>query len=241
MNAAQVAAWAVHLYTATGVLLGLAALAAISSEAYGAAFAYMAVATLIDSTDGALARRFEVKRVLPHFDGARLDDIVDYFNYVIVPVVLVHRAELVPEGTIGLVVGCLPILASAYGFCQADAKTADHFFKGFPSYWNIVVFYLYALRAPLSFNVFVLVVLSIMVFVPIRYLYPSRTPRARRTTYVLGIGWAVMMLVLLVQLPQPSRLLTIISLFFPAYYFGMSFHLHFDSPSPVGSQSKDSP
>jgi phosphatidylcholine synthase len=230
MRGAELAAWGVHLYTALGAALGFLALEAIFRSAYGAAFAWMALATWIDSTDGALARRFRVKEVLPHFDGARLDDIVDYLNYVVVPMVLAYVAGLVPQGAAGFCIAAAPLLASAYGFCRTDAKTPDHFFTGFPSYWNVVVLYLYALRFPVLFNVLTLLIFSVMVFVPIRYLYPSRTPVARRRTYVLGAIWAVLLIVLLVQFPRPSRTLALISLFFPAYYLGMSFHVHFNYP-----------
>lgn len=227
MTTAQLAGWTVHLYTASGAVVGLIALDAISRGTYGAAFIWLAIATGIDATDGALARRLRVKEVLPSFDGARLDDIVDYLNYVVVPVVLAHTAGLLPPGPLGFLVAACPLLASGYGFCQIDAKTADHFFKGFPSYWNVVVLYLYVLRIPLWFNVVTLVVLSIMVFVPIRYLYPSRTPIARHRTYALGLIWAGLLGVLLWQFPTPSRTLAIASLYFPAYYFAMSMHLHF--------------
>ncbi len=221
------AAWGVHLYTALGAVLGFLALEAIAVESYGWAFFLMAIATFIDSTDGTLARRMRVKQVLPHFDGARLDDIVDYLNYVVVPIVLAYHAGLIPRGAVGLCIGSLPLLASGYGFCQLDAKTEDHFFKGFPSYWNVVVFYLYALGSPLWFNTSILIILSILVFVPIRYLYPSKNRTAQRTTYALGIIWAVCMFTLMAQFPTPSRGLARFSLFFPIYYVAISFHLHF--------------
>jgi phosphatidylcholine synthase len=221
------AAWGVHFYTGFGAVLGFLALEAIAGGRYGLAFAWLAVATFIDSTDGTLARRFRVKDVLPHFDGTRLDDIVDYLNYVVVPIVLAYHAGLIPQGAVGLFVGSLPLLASGYGFCQIDAKTDDHFFKGFPSYWNVVVFYLYALGSPAWINNVLLIVLSILVFVPIGYLYPSKNPTLQRTTYVLGSLWGVLMLALLLQFPHPSRQLAWVSLFFPAYYFAISLHLHF--------------
>ena len=227
----RLAAWAVHFYTAFGSVLGLLALDAIARQGYPAAFAWMALATFIDSTDGTLARRARVKEVLPHFDGARLDDIVDYLNYVVVPIVLAYHAGLVPHGGVGLFIGALPLLASGYGFCQVDAKTDDHFFKGFPSYWNIVVFYLYTLGTPVWLNNVVLAGLAILVFVPIRYLYPSRNPTARMTTHVLGIAWAACLIVVLLQFPTPSRTLAAASLYFPIYYIGMSLHLHFRQPS----------
>ena len=221
------AAWGVHFYTAFGAVLGFLALEAIAVESYGWAFFLMAIATFIDSTDGTLARRVRVKQVLPNFDGARLDDIVDYLNYVVVPIVLAYHAGLIARGPSGLCIGSLPLLASGYGFCQLDAKTEDHFFKGFPSYWNVVVFYLYALGSPLWFNNSVLIVLSILVFVPIRYLYPSKNRTAQRTTYALGVVWGVCMFTLMAQLPTPSRGLATLSLFFPIYYFAISLHLHF--------------
>jgi phosphatidylcholine synthase len=226
MNRPTVAAWSVHFYTALGAVLGFLALESIARDQYGLAFLWMAVATFIDSTDGTLARRFRVKQVLPNFDGARLDDIVDYLNYVLVPIVLAYDAGLVPADTVGRLVCAAPLLASGYGFCQTDAKTEDHFFKGFPSYWNIVVFYLYALGTPVWLNVSLLLLFAVLVFVPIRYMYPSRNPTARRTTYALGIVWGIMMFALLAQFPEPSRPLAWATLYFPAYYMAMSLHLH---------------
>jgi phosphatidylcholine synthase len=224
----MIAAWAVHLYTGLGALLGLLALDAAARASYGAAFGWLALAMAIDCTDGTLARRAQVKCILPNFDGARLDDIVDYLTYVFVPIVLAWQAEgILPESPGRAFIAALPLLASGYGFCQADAKTPDHFFKGFPSYWNVVVFYLYCLRAPTWVNAAVLALFSVLVFVPIRYLYPSRTATARTITIVLGIVWTIMVLTLLRQFPQPSRGLALLSLFFPVYYLGFSMYLHF--------------
>ncbi len=227
MSGRVLAAWSVHFYTALGAALGFFALEAAADGRYGVAFAWMALATFIDATDGTLARRVRVKEVLPHFDGSKLDDIVDYLNYVVVPVVIAYHAALIPHGTAGLVIGSAPLLASGYGFCQTDAKTADHFFKGFPSYWNVVVFYFYVLTTPVWFNVAILITFSVLVFVPIRYLYPSRNPVAQRTTHGLGVVWAACIVALLVQFPEPSRQLAWLSMFFPIYYFAVSFHVHF--------------
>lgn len=225
------AAWGVHLYTAIGAPLALIALVASGRGWFGLAFICMAIATFIDATDGQLARRINVKQVLPQFDGSRLDDIVDYLNYVVVPIVLAYQAGLLPDGLWGLAIASAPLLASGYGFSLEEAKTADaaanYSFTGFPSYWNIVVFYLYAFGMPVFLNVAILLTLSVLVFVPIRYLYPSRTTIARGTTYVLGTVWALIMVALLAQFPEPSRSLAVVSLFFPIYYIGMSLYVHF--------------
>ena len=103
----------------------------------------MVAATFIDATDGVLARR--AQREGAHcrgFDGARLDDIVDYVTFVFVPALFLYQSGALPYGWAGGVAAAI-LLSSAYGFAAADAKTNDHFFTGFPSYWNIVALYLH--------------------------------------------------------------------------------------------------
>jgi phosphatidylcholine synthase len=134
------------------------------------------------------------------------------------------RAHLLPEQD-GLWLAAMPVLSSAYGFCRSDAKTADHFFLGFPSYWNIVFFYLYALQTALWINAFVIIALSIMVLVPVRFIYPSRSPRFRYQLNAVGAIWGVAILYLIFKLPNPPRWLLLASLMFPAYYTALSLWL----------------
>src|SRR4051794_32636358 len=127
----------VHVYTALGlVAAGGIAVCILDGrpEAFRAAFLLMFIATLIDATDGTLARLVKVKQVLPGFDGRRLDDLIDYQTYTSLPLLLIWRAELLPPGQEAWLLA--PLLASAYGFCQVAAKTDDGYFLGFPSYWN---------------------------------------------------------------------------------------------------------
>ena len=220
----QLAAWGVHLLTASGAIVGFLALVAIHEGRYDWAFCWMALALAIDSVDGSLARAVGVKRVLPHFDGTRLDDLVDYFNYTVVPVVLIYSAERLPD-SVALLVSAAVLLASAWGFCQTEAKTEDGYFKGFPSYWNVIVFYLFALETPPSVTAGVLVTFAILVFVPIYYVYPSRSPRLRTLTIVLAAAWGAAILAALAGLPEPPRRLLLGSLLFPAYYIALSVYL----------------
>src|SRR4051812_8461124 len=96
MSGSFVLAWLVHLYTALGAVIAFAAIVSIEERLFAQTFWLMFLAGAIDATDGALARAARVKELLPWFDGARLDDIVDYANYVLVPVVFLFRAELLP-------------------------------------------------------------------------------------------------------------------------------------------------
>ena len=217
-------AWLVHIYTALGAVLGLYTILAVEEANFRLAFLLMACTVIIDATDGALARAARVKQIIPWFDGTLLDNLVDYLNYVIVPSLLMLRAHLLPEQD-GLWLAAMPVLSSAYGFCRSDAKTADHFFLGFPSYWNIVFFYLYALQTALWINAFVIIALSILVLVPVRFIYPSRSPRFRYQLNALGAIWGVAILYLIFRLPNPPRWLLLASLMFPAYYTALSLWL----------------
>lgn len=224
MPTSLVLAWLVHLYTALGAVVAFAAIIQIEQRRFSEALWLMFLAVVIDATDGTLARAARVKERLPWFDGARLDDIVDYTTYVLVPVYFIYRAELLPAQD-SWWLAPLPLLASAYGFCQQDAKTSDHFFQGFPSYWNVLAFYFHVMKSPLWINGFVMIVLAILVFVPLRYIYPSRSPKQRGVVNTLGILWALLLAIILHQLPDPSPALVIASLAFPAYYTALSFWL----------------
>jgi len=223
--AQRAAAWGVHLYTATGALTGFAATLAVIAGDYRTAFLWLAAATFVDATDGMLARLAHVKARVPTFDGGRLDDIVDYLTYVFVPVLLLHHAGALPPGW-GVAVASVVLLSSAYGFASEDAKSDDHFFTGFPSYWNIVAVYLLALGLPPMVNAGILLTFSILVFVRIGYIYPSRTPVLRGLTLGLGGLWALMVVAVILALPDPPMLLVIGSLYFPVYYTVLSFTLH---------------
>jgi phosphatidylcholine synthase len=224
MTPRRLLAWLVHFYTALGAVIAFIAILYIERLGFREAFLLMALAVFIDASDGTLARWTRVKELLPGFDGDRLEDIIDYLNYVMVPSLLLVRAELLPQQDAVWLVA-FPLVASAYGFCQKEAKTADHFFLGFPSYWNVVALYLYVLGAPLWFNAFLLLIFSILVFVPIRYVYPSRSPYYRALTNILGIAWGIAVLAIIYLLPEPPRALVYGSLFFPIYYVCLSLWL----------------
>jgi phosphatidylcholine synthase len=224
-RARQLFAWGVHAYTALGAVAAFAMTAAVFQGRYQGAFLLMVAATVIDGTDGLFARWARVKELTPDFDGARLDDIVDYLTFVFVPALLLYHAGMLPLQWGGLVVSAM-LLSSAYGFSAADAKTEDYFFTGFPSYWNIVALYLYAARLPPAVNATVLLVLSALVFVRIGYVYPTRTPVLRGLTIALCAIWGALVLLMILMLPEVPGVLLIGSLYFPVYYVVLSFVLN---------------
>jgi phosphatidylcholine synthase len=231
-------AWCVHFYTALGLVCAAGIIYRLfqgGGDAFRDAFALMLVATLIDATDGTLARAVRIKEVLPGFDGRRLDDLVDFLTYTALPLLLIWRTGLLPPGTEAWLL--LPLLASAYGFCQVSAKTDDGYFLGFPSYWNLVAFYLYVLQPlPGWVSLALVIALALLTFVPSRYLYPSQGGRLNRLTSLLGALWAGFVVAILCLLPpaalspdtaadHPARVLAVVSLYFPVYYMAASWFI----------------
>jgi phosphatidylcholine synthase len=219
-------AWLVHMYTASGAVLAFLAAWGVVHGYDRVALGAMFVATIVDATDGMLARRARVKEVLPQVDGARIDDIVDYMTFVLVPMLLLDSAGGLPSAAEIPVVAAV-MLSSMYGFVAPDAKTSDHFFTGFPSYWNVIVLYLLLFRTAPGVNAAVLLALSGLVFVRIGYVYPSRTPAFRRTTLTLGAIWTAAIGAIVWLWPFPPAWLAIGSLLFPVYYLVLSLVLHF--------------
>lgn len=217
-------AWMVHLYTATG-LIAAAGMAVLivrgGEESFRGVIALMIVATVIDATDGTLARRWRVREVLPGFDGRRLDDIVDYQTYTSLPLLFIWRTGLLSGNEAWWLL--LPLLASVYGFAQSDAKTDDHYFLGFPSYWNVVAMYLWWLQPSPLVVLAVVISLALLTFVPSLYLYPSYRGPYSRSTQLLCLIWAVLLVLIVAGFFSNPRPAILASVAFPVWYFGLSW------------------
>lgn len=217
----RILSYCVHLFTASGAALGTFALLAIASNRLDAAALMMLAALFIDGLDGTLARAVRVSVHTPEINGRRLDDIVDYLNFAIVPAVFMWGAEsVVHPGWLAA-----PVLASAYGFSREDAKTEDNFFLGFPSYWNILALYLWLLEIEPQTGTVWVAALSIAVFVPMKYLYPSKAEPMRLRVW-LGIGavvWTAALAVCVEWSDEVAPYFVLeLSLLYPAWYMWLS-------------------
>jgi phosphatidylcholine synthase len=216
-----VLAWGVHLFTATGAVWGFLALQSVFEHDWRMMILWMILAMCVDGFDGLLARWADVKTYADRVDGALLDNILDYLNYVVVPALFLIEAEILPYG-FRMLSACAILLVSAYQFTQTDAKTEDHHFKGFPSYWNIVAIYLLIMNLNPWINFALIAIFAILVFVPIKYIYPSRNTFLRgftlSFTYLYGaIGiWGVL------QYPNVPPWAVWASFIYVAYYVCLS-------------------
>lgn len=225
----KIAAYGVHLLTASGAALGLWSLILIYNGYYQQALWVLVASAVVDSVDGALARLAETKKHAAAIDGALMDNIVDFLTWTAAPLLWVYATMQLPAWVL---ISCA--IASAFGFSNARAKTDDYFFLGFPSYWNIVVFYLFLLNLPVTFASVILLIFAVTVFLPVKFVYPTRTPFLRSLTLLLGALFVLQFLALIYFFDESSPLLIYTSFLFPFYYFGLSFYLNIKTTETSG-------
>lgn len=221
--------WLIHAFTASGAFIGLLSLLAIYQHNWLLALWLMSAAIMIDAVDGMFARMIKIRQAVPEIDGALLDNIVDFFNYTLVPCFFLLVTDLLPPHWRLLCVMAITF-SSAYQFTQVDAKTSDHFFKGFPSYWNIAVFYLFFWQMSDTTNMIILLSLAVLSFVPIKYIYPSRLDYLTNNNYLrfsmvlITICWGAATSGLLWLYPRSNHFLVAISVGYMLLYFGISLY-----------------
>lgn len=226
----KLVAWSVHAFTASAACVGLLTLAKIYQHEYKHALWLMAIAIVIDALDGTLARLVRVKSVLPNIDGALLDNLVDYVNYVITPCFFLFvKSDMLPESISAYIIIAI-IITSSYQFTQADAKTPDHFFKGFPCYWNIAVFYMFIFQTSMFINAAILITFCILIFVPIKYVYPSRLDYLTESRFlkILMHGFSILYglcsAIILWTYPEINQTCLLLSLGYIIMYLLLSFY-----------------
>ncbi len=225
----KVRAYGVHVFTASGIIFAFLAIAELFEAAPDPrwVFVWLAIAVLIDAVDGPLARLWDVKTRAPRIGGHTIDDLVDYLNFTFIPLLMVWRMGWVPPPA-GLWV-VVAMGASLFGFANIAAKQeADGFFLGFPSYWNIVAFYvgLWAEQYP-PYGAYVsaaaIVILAGLTVAPVRFIYPNQAPSPWQGLVIGGaVGWLGLLLALLPSYPAVSPALMFVSLIYPVFYLGLS-------------------
>lgn len=196
-----IAAWSAHIFTALGASAGCMALLHVSMGDPKGAFLWLGLTLFIDGIDGTLARKARVSEVLPQFDGATVDNIIDYMTYVIIPAFIVYWEGLAP-GNWSIIAPVIMATVSVYHFGDEGHKTKDWYFKGFPALWNVVVFYLVMMHMPLAANLAIILVCAACTFVPIKVVHPMRVAFLRRTNILATVIWSVGSLLMLVLYPS---------------------------------------
>lgn len=203
--AAVARAWAVHAFTTSGVVLGFLAMVATLEGDRLAAFLWLGLALFVDGVDGALARKANVRAMTPAFDGAALDNVIDYFNYVAVPALMIYWFGMVPDGW-SLPAAAAVMAVSCYTFANLNLKTYDNYFTGFPAVWSLVVLYFHVLQTGPWTNLAVVAVCCALTFAPLKFTHPIRVRAWRRVTIPVTVLWAATSLRLVLIDPDAGRI-----------------------------------
>ena len=184
----RVTALFVHLLTATGAVFAMLSMLAAANHQWSLMFLWLVVAFAVDGIDGPLARRFDVKKYAPRFDGVLLDLIIDYLTYVFIPAFALFQSGLLPGWT-GWVTIIVITFASAMYFCDGNMKTKDKSFHGFPGCWNMVALVMFAIQPNFWIILTVVIVLAIAMFLPLKFVHPVRTNRWRFISLPITLLW----------------------------------------------------
>jgi len=223
-------AYLVHAFTASGLIAGFLAVLAINQEDWRLAMIYLVVALVIDGIDGTFARLVKVKEVLPKIDGKTIDYVVDFVNYAVVPTYFLYMAGMFP---VSLAIPCtaLILLVSAIYYGKEGMVSDDFCFIGFPVLWNLTAFYLYfVLDFSLAGNVFVVFILAVLHFIPIKIPYPSQSTRWKTLTIIMTILGIIIYAAILYFYPQNNNILTILAILVLLYFAVLSLVETFRKP-----------
>jgi len=184
----QIRALLVHLLTATGAVFAMLAMLAAIDRKWELMFLWLVVAFAVDGIDGPLARRYDVKQHAPEFDGVLLDLIIDYLTYVFIPAFALFKSDLLPGWT-GWLAIIVITFASAMYFADTRMKTKDNSFSGFPGCWNMVVLVMFAIEPNFWIILTLVTLLSVAMFVPLKFIHPVRTRRWRALSLPMAFAW----------------------------------------------------
>ncbi len=204
VTAPQAKAFSVHLLTASGSFLAFLSLVAASEQRWTAMFWWLGMALLVDGIDGPIARKLQVKAVLPTWSGDMLDNIIDYVTYVLIPAFALYQRGFMGEG-LSFASAAIIVISSAIYYADTSMKTKENFFKGFPVVWNMVVFTLFVIEPGEMASFAVVLIAAVLSFTPVYFLHPVRVQRLRSINLSIFLLWSALGGVALLQGMQADQ------------------------------------
>lgn len=197
---------ALHAFTATGVLVGMAALVAVLDGSARMAIIWLLVAQLIDGVDGPLARRLLPDEATTKFDGYVLDLVIDFVTCVLVPAAFLWQFRMVNHDRSGMIAVAALLMFSSLWFSRTDQQDDDSWFHGFPAAWNMVVPTLWLLDSSPTVTMIVVGCLSILTMTNIQFAHPVRVVQWRIWNMSAISVWAFGVLLGTIWSPQVPAL-----------------------------------
>jgi phosphatidylcholine synthase len=182
------AAWAVHAFTALGVIIGYEGLNSVIGGHARAAILWLVAALVLDGVDGPLARKLDVRNRIPTLDGNSLDLIIDYFTCTIVPVAFLYRFNFLPDNTVGPV-GFTMLFVGALWMARTDQETDEGWFNGFPAEFNMIIPTLFLIGASPWIDLVVCVAFSVLTLSRVQFAHPVSVREHRNISLPSMLLW----------------------------------------------------
>ena len=212
--------FAVHVLTASGAALAFLALLAAVDGAWELMFLSLGLALIVDGVDGTIARSLKAAELLPRWSGEVLDLVVDFVTYVFVPAYAIAASGLLPP-VLAAGAGMLIVMTGAIYFADRRMKTEDNYFRGFPTLWNVVAFYLFVLKPPTWATALVVALLALLTFVPFKFLHPFRVARLRMVSMAAVVLWSALAAIALARGLAPGPWVTGALVALAAYFLAV--------------------
>ena len=212
--------FAVHVLTASGAALAFLALLAAVGGAWELMFLSLGLALIVDGVDGTIARSLKAAELLPRWSGEVLDLVVDFVTYVFVPAYAIAASGLLPP-VLAAGAGVLIVMTGAIYFADRRMKTEDNYFRGFPTLWNVVAFYLFVLKPPSWATALVVALLALLTFVPFKFLHPFRVARLRMVSIAAVVLWSALAAIALARGLAPGPWVTGALVALAAYFLAV--------------------
>ncbi|HMR49866.1 MAG TPA: phosphatidylcholine synthase [Arachnia sp.] len=196
------AAWAVHLFTMTGVVWASLAVVALFEGDIAAMWLWLGVALVVDGVDGTLARKADVKTYAPGFDGTVLDVMIDYLTWTFIPALFMYLYLPFGPQWVAVVMFVLVGASSVFCYCNVSLKTDDYYFMGFPAAWNVVAVVMWITGTGATTNVIITVLLAVLTVAPLTFVHPFRVARLMPVNVVAAFGWIAATAVLVARYPE---------------------------------------
>jgi phosphatidylcholine synthase len=213
-------AWAVHLFTTLGAVVGMLALEAVFDNRAKAVMIYLLLTQVIDGIDGPMARQVDIQNTVPKIDGYVLDLVIDYVTCVIVPAAFLHQFDLLPHA-LSLPLAGLIVFLSAIWFSRTDMMTDDHWFNGFPATWNLIAPSMFILHTPRWANALAVLGLCGLMMTNVKFPHPVRSLGMRNVTLVFTVAWLLALTWASIKFDRESLFAKIAVVLCFSYFFGL--------------------
>jgi phosphatidylcholine synthase len=131
---------------------------------------------------------------LPRFDGYILDLVIDYVTCVVVPAAFMWQFEIVTHDLIGQLAVAAILGSSALWFSQTIIANSQHWFRGFPAAWNLVIPTIWLLGLDAHLNIAISFLLAMLTLSNVEFPHTLQVSEFRKLNVFATSFWMLLII-----------------------------------------------